>query len=522
MTVELAEQDIFDLVVIGGGINGAGIARDASGRGLKVLLCEKDDFAGHTSSASTKLIHGGLRYLENYHFGLVKHSLREREILLKNSPHIIWPLRFVLPHDRSLRSKWLIRTGLFIYDSLAPMHRLEKSSQVKLQQHAAGEALKSQYQHGFAYSDCWVQDSRLVILNVVAAEAFGACVLNRTRCTDLKREENYWWVTLDRHGDRSMLNGVCRIRARAVVNATGAWVGSMARDFHQNDSQQQVQLIRGSHIVVQKLFDHPYAFLFQTMDRRVVFCIPYERDFTLIGTTEMSWDRSNDQGEISDAEIEYLCQAVNRYLETTVHPDDVVWTFSGVRTLCGDDGTQVSRLSRDYTLRHDDSLAPIVSVFGGKITTYRLLAEDVLEHFRTLEGFNRPKWTHDGLLPGGDIGSNDVREYASLLSTQYSWITPDLASHYACHYGTNAHCILKNSAKFGDLGKEFSSNFFQAEVDYLIEHEYASFAEDIIWRRTRHGIRMSPDQISDLRRYMDSVLDFSGNSRVALNAGICS
>ena len=512
MTIELDEQDIFDLVVIGGGINGAGIARDAAGRGLKVLLCEKDDFAGHTSSASTKLIHGGLRYLENRHFGLVRYSLREREILLRNSPHIIWPLRFVLPHDRSLRPKWLIRAGLFIYDSLAPMNQLEKSSQVRLQQHVTGGVLKSQYQHGFLYSDCWVQDSRLVILNVVAAEAFGACVLNRTRCIDLKREESYWWVTLDRHGDGSRLKEVSRIRARAVVNATGAWVGSMAGDFHQEDSQQQVQLVRGSHIVVQKLFDHPYAFVFQTIDRRVVFCIPYERDFTLIGTTEMGSDRPGDENGISDSEIEYLCQVVNRYLATTVNPDDVVWTFSGVRTLCGDDDTAASRLSRDYTLRYDDALAPIVSVFGGKITTYRLLAEDVLDHFRGLDGFNRPKWTHDGLLPGGDIGSNDVREYASLLSMQYNWITPDLASHYACHYGTDSHRILANSTKPEDLGQEFSPNLFQAEVDYLIKHEYANFAEDIIWRRTRHGIRMNRDQISGLRRYMDSVLDFSGNS----------
>jgi len=522
MTIELGERGIFDLVVIGGGINGAGIARDASGRGLKVLLCEKDDFAGHASSASTKLVHGGLRYLEHCHFGLVRHSLREREILLKNSPHIIWPLRFVLPHDRSLRPKWLIRAGLFLYDSLAPMHRLEKSSQIKLQQHAAGGPLKSQYRHGFAYSDCWVQDSRLVILNVAAAEAFGACVLNRTKCMDLKREENYWWVTLDRHGDRSMLKDACRIRTRAVVNATGAWVGSMPQGLDQIDSQRPVRLIRGSHIVVRKLFDHPYAFIFQTIDRRVVFCIPYERDFTLIGTTERALDRPDDDGEISDSEIEYLCQAVNRYLETTVNPDDVVWTFSGVRTLCGDGDTEASRLSRDYTLGFDDSLAPIVSVFGGKITTYRLLAEDVLERFRDLEGFNRPKWTHDGLLPGGDIGTGDVREYASLLAMQYSWITPDLASHYASHYGTNAHCILMNSTKSGDLGREFSPNLFQAEVDYLIEHEYANFPEDIIWRRTRHGIRMNPDQINGLRRYMDSVLDFSENLEVAVNAGIHS
>ncbi|MCY4274544.1 MAG: glycerol-3-phosphate dehydrogenase, partial [Gammaproteobacteria bacterium] len=401
MTVELSEQDTFDLVVIGGGINGAGIARDAAGRGLKTLLCERDDFAEHTSSASTKLIHGGLRYLEHYQFGLVRHSLREREILLKNAPHIIWPLRFVLPHDRTLRPKWIIRAGLFIYDSLGPMQRLEKSSQISFPKHVSGKVLKSSYKHGFVYSDCWVQDSRLVILNVAAAEAFGACVLNRTQCTDLKPEQNYWWVRLDRNGDRSMLKDACQVRARAVVNATGAWVGSIDQNIHQEGSQKSVQLIRGSHIVVKKLFDHSYAYIFQTPDRRVVFCIPYERHYTLIGTTEKALDRPDEQHEISDAEIEYLCEAVNRYLETTIKANQVVWAFSGVRTLCGVDTTDTSRLSRDYRLKYDDSPAPIVSVFGGKITTYRLLAEDVLDHFRGLKGFNSPKWTQDGILPGG-------------------------------------------------------------------------------------------------------------------------
>jgi len=522
MAIELGEQDIFDLAVIGGGINGAGIARDAAGRGLRVLLCERDDFAQHTSSASTKLIHGGLRYLENYHFGLVRHSLREREILLKNSPHIMWPLRFVLPHDSSLRPKWLIRAGLFLYDSLAPMQRLEKSRRIRLEHHVAGRVLKSQYRHGFAYSDCWVQDSRLVILNVVAAEGLGACVLNRTKCTDLKREENYWWVTLDRHGDQSMLKDVCRVRARVVVNATGAWAGSIARDFHLQESRQPVRLVRGSHIVVRRLFDHPYAYIFQAPDRRVVFCIPYEQDFTLIGTTEKGLDNPDEQDEISDMEIEYLCESVNRYLKISIVPRDVVWSFSGVRTLCGEDDAEASRLSRNYTLKYDDSLAPIVSVFGGKITTYRILAEDVLDRLRDLEGFSRPKWTHNGFLPGGAMGTDNVGRYASSLQQQYDWMPRDLANHYASHYGTNAHFILRNSTTADDLGRKFSPNCFQAEVDYLIEHEYARSAEDVIWRRTRHGLRMHLDQICDLARYIDSVLDFPRNRRVVLNAGLHS
>ena len=520
--LDLDEQNVFDLAVIGGGINGAGIARDAAGRGLKVLLCEKDDFASHTSSASSKLIHGGLRYLENGHFGLVRHSLRERETLLRNSPHIIWPLRFVMPHDRSLRPKWMIRAGLFAYDSLAPLQRLEKSRQVNLRKHAAGRALQHTFQHGFVYSDCWVQDSRLVVLNAASAKAFGACVLSRTKCTGLKRENGYWRITLDRHGDRSLLHEACRIRARAVVNATGAWVDSIAKDFHQREELQSVQLVRGSHAVVHKLFDHPYAYTFQNIDRRVIFCIPYEQDFTLIGTTEMSLQKLDEKNQVTESEIEYLCQAVNRYLDIPVKREDVVWSFSGVRALCGDNTAPPSRLSRDYMLKYDDSQAPIVSVFGGKITTYRLLAEDVLNLFRGLEGFNKPGWTHDGVLPGGHIGSKTVSEFAASLIQQYSWMPPDLAARYACHYGSNAHMILKNASQISDLGHEFSENFFQAEVDYLVRHEFARTVEDMIWRRTRHGLRMDASQVAGLRDYVDFVLDVGDSSETILNAGIHS
>lgn len=517
---ELSEQNIYDLVVIGGGISGAGIARDAAGRGLKVLLCEKDDFGQHTSSASTKLIHGGLRYLENYHFGLVKHSLREREILLRNSPHIIWPLRFVLPYDSSLRPRWLIRAGLLVYDWLAPLQVLQKSRQINLTQHEAGPALCSEIRYGFEYSDCWVQDSRLVILNVAAAANAGARVLSRTECTDLKRESNYWWITLTGDNKRSMLPAVSRVRARAVVNATGAWVDSIARDFHQNDSGQVVQLVRGSHIIVHQLFDHRYAYIFQNTDRRIVFCIPYERNYTLIGTTEVSQDQPDDACEITRSEIDYLCQAVNRYLNTPVNRDDVIWSYSGIRTLCGDNRKEASQLSRDYSLKCDDSLAPIVSVFGGKITTYRRLAEDVLDQFANLEGFNQPKWTHDGPLPGSDIGDSSIEDFAQNITQIYRWMPLELAQRYACHYGTQTHVIVKGCTKIADLGQEFSPGLFQAEVDYLIAHEFARSADDVIWRRTRLGIGMKSAQIASLKRYIDSELDLEDTTEVAFNASL--
>jgi len=399
------------------------------------------------------------------------------------------------------------------------MQQLEKSRPINLRQHEAGSALQSKVHHGFEYSDCWVQDSRLVILNIAAAQALGACVLSRTRCIDLKRENNYWWVTLDRHGQHSMLTNMCRIRARAIVNATGAWVGAIARDFHQSEERSQpVQLVRGSHIVVRKLYDHHYAYIFQTTDRRVVFCIPYEQDYTLIGTTEMNLSEPQEHTGITQPEISYLCQAVNRYLATSVKSDDVIWSYSGIRTLCGDGSTDASQLSRDYTLKFDQSLAPIISVFGGKITTYRRLAEDVLNQFGRFEGFNQPAWTQNGVLPGGDIGSTSVEKFGRSLAQQYDWMPPSLARHYACHYGSNAHTIARDCSQITDLGEEFSTNFYQAEVDYLMQNEFDKSAEDMIWRRTRHGIRMRHDQINRLRAYIDSVMDFPDATEVALRA----
>ena len=522
MSSELNGKNRYDLAVIGGGINGAGIARDAAGRGLRVLLCEKDDFGQHTSSASTKLIHGGLRYLENFDFKLVRHSLREREVLLRNSPHIIWPLRFVLPHHELSRPRWMIRLGLFIYDSLSPMTLLRKSTQINLSDHQSGSALKENLEYAVEYSDCWVQDSRLVVLNVADAVNLGADALSRTRCTNLEREKDFWRITLTKNDDRSMLKETCRVSARTVVNASGAWVNDVSGHTTSTESKQNFRLVRGSHIVVRKLYDHPYAYIFQNNDRRFLFCIPYERDFTLIGTTEIEMTDPNGRKAITKAEIDYLCQAVNQYLRVPVGSDDVVWSYSGVRALYDDSIKDATKMTRDYKLKMDAASAPIVSVYGGKITTYRQLAEDVLSLLKKVEGFDRPKWTQTAKLPGGDIDGNNIEAFSSAVRQQYGWLPPELVARYACHYGSNVHEVLKGCGAVSDLGIEFSPSLYQAEVDYLVDREYAMRAEDIVWRRTRQGIRMSAHQIDRLEKYMDSLFQSPKTAKVTADASLYS
>ena len=522
MGSELSGQNLYDLAVIGGGINGAGIARDAAGRGLKVLLCEKDDFGQHTSSASTKLIHGGLRYLENFDFKLVRHSLREREVLLRNSPHIIWPLRFVLPHHNSSRPRWMIRLGLLVYDSMSPMTLLRRSNQFNLSDHESGSALKENLEYAFEYSDCWVQDSRLVILNVADAAALGACVLSRARCTNLEREDNFWWIALANNGNRSMLKETCRVRARVVVNATGAWVNGVRSQLSPIQSTQNFRLVRGSHIIVRKLYEHPYAYIFQNDDKRFLFCIPYERNFTLIGTTEIEMEDPEGRKDITNAEIDYLCRAVNQYLRVPVSSDDVVWSYSGVRALYDDNVRDATAMTRDYTLKFDAGNAPIISVYGGKITTYRQLAEDVMILLKRVEGFDRPKWTQTAKLPGGDIDGCSIEVFSSALKQKYGWLPTELVDRYACHYGSKVHEMLEGCSAVSDLGIEFSPGLYQAEVDYLVNREYAMCADDIVWRRTRQGIRMNVQQIDRLEEYIDSIFQSQNPQEVIADARLYS
>ncbi|MGE5652398.1 MAG: glycerol-3-phosphate dehydrogenase, partial [Bacillota bacterium] len=386
-----------DLLVVGGGINGAGIARDAAGRGLSVVLCEKDDLASHTSSASSKLIHGGLRYLEYYEFGLVRKALIEREVLLRSAPHIIKPLRFVMPVDKGQRPAWMLRAGLFIYDNLARRELLPGSRGVSLREHQAGQPLNPEFSRGFVYSDGWVDDARLVVLNAVDAADHGARVLTRTRCESVRREDNGWIASLRGEG------GTLTVRARALVNAAGPWAAHFLQTAARQPSAKSLRLIKGSHIVVKRLFDHPYAYIFQHPDGRIVFAIPYEQDFTLIGTTDLDYKGDVDAVAIEQEEISYLCALSSRYFRRSIVPADVVWSYSGVRPLVEDEAASASAVTRDYRLELDRRGAPLLSVFGGKITTFRKLAEEAVDLLAASLPVARGAWTEQACLPGGDL-----------------------------------------------------------------------------------------------------------------------
>jgi glycerol-3-phosphate dehydrogenase len=487
-----------DLLVIGGGINGAGIARDAAGRGLKVVLCEQGDLAEHTSSASTKLIHGGLRYLEQYDFLLVRHALQEREVLLRSAPHIIWPLRFILPHHQALRPRWLIRLGLLLYDSLGGRKLLPASRGVVLGKHVAGNALKGRFTHGFEYSDCWVQDARLVVLNARAAHALGASILTRTKCVGLTRTSEHWEATLADQRDGS----VRQVNVRAVVNATGPWVEQTLHLSRQLESGHGVRLVKGSHIVVRKLFDHGYPYIFQNADGRILFAIPFEQDYTLLGTTDIEIEGLPGRVEIDEEEIAYICAAINEYLREPVSPADVVWSYSGVRPLFDDASKQASKVTRDYVLQLDNDDAPIVSVFGGKITTYRKLAEQVVDMLEKALECSAPAWTATSALPGGEIKDADFHAFLESCKQSFPWLEPVLLHHYARNYGTEIHAMLKGCDDMSDLGEQFGGGLFEREVSYLVANEWAETTEDILWRRTKTGLRVGHEGEARLQRWL--------------------
>ncbi len=495
MQAVVSEEIYYDLLVVGGGVNGAGIARDAAGRGYKVLLCEQDDLAAHTSSASTKLIHGGLRYLEHYEFSLVRKALTEREVLLSNAPHIIWPLRFIMPHLPTLRPAWMIRLGLFLYDHLGRRRRLPGSESVELRRHPAGGPLKPELTRGFAYSDCWVQDARLVVLNAMDAAERGAEILPRTRCVAAERGPDGWRVTLRPAG-----GGTERVvRARCLVNAAGPWVKSFLQQTAGVVTDVRVRLVKGSHIVVPRLFEHSYCYIFQNPDQRIVFAIPYEQDYTLIGTTDVAFEGDPAGAAIDAGEVDYLCEAINRYFNRSIAPGDVVWTYSGVRPLYDERGEEnVSVVTRDYLLELDRGQAPVLSVFGGKLTTYRKLAEEAMREIEAVLGGRRPAWTADAPLPGGDMPDADVDGYLKSLQERYPWLPPALVSRLVRHYGTRVERLLDGARSLGDLGECYGADLYEREVAYLIAHEWAASAEDILWRRTKLGLRLSPAQVARL------------------------
>ena len=489
-----------DLLVVGGGINGCGIARDAAGRGLDVLLCEQDDLAAHTSSASTKLIHGGLRYLEQRDFRLVRQSLRERAVLLRNAPHIIWPMRFVLPHHAGLRPWWMIWLGLLLYDHLGGRGPLPPSASIDLTRHASGRALQGRYRRAFEYSDCWVQDSRLVVLNARDARAQGAEVRTRTACVSLAQSGARWRAVL-----ADQVSGArVTVEARAVVNASGPWVGQVRSLAGGGGATHRVRLVKGSHIVVRRLFDHDHPYIFQTGDGRVLFALPYEEDYTLLGTTDVEFAGAPGPVEITPEEVDYICAAASAYFAAPVAPRDVVWSYAGIRPLFDDHAEKASEVTRDYALHLDARPAPMLSVYGGKITTYRRLAEQAVDMLAGSLQAAGSRWTSAAPLPGGDIPGADIGAFAAQCAARHSWLPQRLLRHYVRHYGSDVDAMLTGRSSVEDLGEHFGAGLHAAEVSYLVEHEWARTAEDILWRRTRKGLGVSADGADRLRAYLQA------------------
>jgi glycerol-3-phosphate dehydrogenase len=499
------DSEHYDLLVIGGGINGAGIARDAAGRGLKVLLVEQHDLASATSSASTKLIHGGLRYLEYFEFRLVAEALAERETLLRIAPHIVWPMEFVLPHESHLRPAWMIRAGLFLYDHLGQRmlgfgkrSSLPMSKSVRLAGNGYGAGLKPEFERGFVYYDCWVDDARLVVLNARSAAAHGATIQTRTRFVSARREGGEWAATLD--GER----GSRKVRAGAIVNAAGPWVRQVLDEALKIRLPATVRLVKGSHIVVPRIHEERHAFILQNPDRRVIFMIPYERQFTLVGTTDVPVTRDDYRAKISRKEIEYLCEAASRYAEKPITPGMVVWSYSGVRPLYADGSENPSAVTRDYHLLLDTGepgAAPVLSVFGGKITTYRKLAEQALEKL-SVRFPGKPAWTHAEPLPGGNL---DGRSFRGLLLDYRRrhprlpklWLTRVLRRH-----GALVEEIIGDAREERALGQNFGGGLYERELEYLVRNEWAREAEDVLWRRTKCGLHMTAAEKTRVRAWL--------------------
>ena len=489
----------FDLVVIGGGINGTGVARDAAGRGLSVLLCEKDDLAQATSSSSTKLIHGGLRYLEFFHFKLVRESLREREILLKSMPHIIWPLRFTLPHHRGLRPSWLLRLGLFIYDHMGGRKLLPPTKKINLKKHKTGIPLKDKFSIGFEYSDCWVEDSRMVALNASDAKNNGAVIKTRTTFERATRNNDVWDIILDSQNGNKQ-----KITSSAIINCSGPWVTSVIESNLQQKNSTEIRLIKGSHIITKKLFDNDSNYIFQNSDGRIIFAIPYETDFTLIGTTDIEYEGDPNKAKCSLEEKKYLIESISEYLDVQVDINDIVHTYSGVRPLFNDNKSEAQNVTRDYVIKADSNngKTPLISVFGGKITTYRILAEKVIDELKPYFKNIKNNWTKDSYLPGGNFDPDEVSKLVNSILDKYNFIDEKWAIRLVKAYGTNAIDILNESNTVEDLGINFGWNLTEKEVLWLINMEFAKSAEDILWRRSKLGLRFSDDQVKYLENWL--------------------
>jgi glycerol-3-phosphate dehydrogenase len=487
-----------DLLIVGGGINGCAIAREASLRGLKVLLVEKDDLASHTSSASTKLIHGGLRYLEYGEFRLVREALHERERLWGMAPHIIWPLRFVLPQTQSVRPAWMVRLGLFLYDHLGGRKKLPATETVSLERSAKGAGLKNRKGRAFIYSDCWVQDSRLVVLNAMDAAERGATILTHTRLVSAERAGECWAATIE---DAA---GTRQVRARAIVNAAGPWVADVLGRVPHSHHDRGVRLVKGSHIVVPKMYDGDHAFMLQNPDRRIVFTVPYEGKFTLVGTTDEPWTGPPAKPVISESETDYLLDTANRYFTRQIARADIAWSYSGIRPLYDDKAGSASAVTRDYVLDLDggEGQAAMLSIFGGKITTYRELAERAMHQLRHVFPDISGAWTAGAVLPGGDMPDADFERFVAALAAARPRLPQQLLYRLARAYGTRVDRVLGSAQGEADLGEDFGGGLTKAEVDYLVAHEWARAAEDILYRRSKLGLHVPAGTAERLTAYL--------------------
>ncbi len=518
------KQKKFDIFIIGGGINGVGIARDTAGRGLKVGLAEMGDIGSGTSSASTKLFHGGLRYLEHFEFNLVKEALKEREILLSAMPHISWPMKFVVPYNRGMlfdqsspssrllsffmpwnknkRPFWLIRIGLFLYDNLGARKILPSSRVIDLRTDPAGKPIKKKFTKAFEYSDCWVEDSRLVILNARDAYNKGAMILPRHKVISAKRKKNKWVIELKNQDSGESLTYFCKL----LVNASGPWVKNVITNTLKINSSLSIRLVKGSHIVTKKLYEHEKCYFLQGKDGRIIFTIPYERDFTLIGTTEEVHKNIELNCSCSEEEKKYLLKFVNEYFDKPVTKNDIVWSYSGIRPLYDDGSNSSSAISRDYCLELDQNTlnAPLLNVYGGKITTYRKLAEAAFEKMHHLFPQSGKNWTEKEHLPGGDFEINGFEALVSDILKRYTFLEGSFANRLVRLYGTEVYKMLKSKKTIDDLGQHFGSTLYSFEVDWTLKHEWVTEVEDLIWRRTKLGLRLNSSQIHSVRQYINN------------------
>ncbi|MBB6486741.1 glycerol-3-phosphate dehydrogenase [Rhizobium lusitanum] len=499
----MMEPEIFDLFVVGGGINGAGIARDAAGRGLSVMMCEKGDLAEGTSSRSGKLVHGGLRYLEYYEFRLVREALIEREVLLNSASHIIWPMRFVLPHSPSDRPAWLVRLGLFLYDHLGGRKKLPGTRSLDLHRDPEGAPILDQYSKGFEYSDCWVDDARLVVLNALDAAAKGAQILTRTACISARRDQGVWIVQM-----RSERSGEVRtVRAKALVNASGPWVNDIVHRVAGSNSSRSVRLVKGSHIIVPKFWNGQQAYLVQNHDKRVIFINPYEGDKALIGTTDIPYEGKPEEVKADEKEIDYLITAVNRYFKEKLRRSDVLESFSGVRPLFDDGKGNPSAVTRDYVFDLDETGgAPLLNVFGGKITTFRKLSEHAMQKLARFFPKMGDDWTRGATLPGGEIPNADYVSFTDTLRSAYPWMPRALVNHYGHLYGARTKLIVGDATSLAGLGRHFGGNLYEAEARYLAASEWAQKAEDVLMRRTKEGLRMTLEEKAAFSAWFDTEL----------------